>query len=116
MIREIAWTQDVHERLEHPAAADALPFLRREVEAGVSQLWECQDDGRTLYVVTRLDRNPDEWVMCYARGSGAVHFGREFVALADRKGWRMRAHTTNPAVERLTRRLGFQRSEIVMRR
>lgn len=115
MIREIPWSPDVGARLMHHASRECLPFLAREVQAGAAQLWECSDGDDSLTVITRLDSNPTEWVMCYVQGSGLRKFAPQFVELARQRGWPLRAHTTDRRVVRMLRRHGFRLGEFVLR-
>jgi hypothetical protein len=115
-IREVPWTPEITKRLDHAAARACLSWLEREVRGGLSQLWECRAGDQLLHVVTRLDENPREWVICYVRGQGVATFGPHFCRIADAKRWPMRVHTTSRALVRMFRRLGFRESEFVLRR
>lgn len=114
-VREIEWSREVEQALNDPAGRSCLPYLAQEVRAGAAQLWECSDGIDQLHVITRLDRNPTEWVMCYVRGSGVLKFGPHFVAVARAKGWPMRMHTQSATVARLARRIGARMHEYVLR-
>lgn len=115
MIGQVPWTPEVEARMQSPAAGQCLAWLKREVEAGVAKLWHCQDERDEAYMVTRLDRHPDELVVCYFEGSGMRKFGAEVVAAARTRGVPVRAHTTQRAVARLLRPLGFAGAEMVLR-
>ncbi len=115
MIRELQWSQDLAARLMGHASRDCLPFLAHEVQAGVAQVWECVDGDDCLTVITRLDANPTEWVMCYVQGSGVAKFAPRFIAIARQRGWPLRLHTTDVRVLRLVRRFGFRLQEYVAR-
>lgn len=117
MIKQIAWCDEARDGL-----SKALPYplimsiVEQEVRLGVSQLWRCENDLHQAYVVTRMDTNPTEWVIVAFQGTGMQQFGKLFVdAAADRKVT-LRAHVTNPVVERLLRRLGLKRDEVVLRK
>lgn len=86
------------------------------MQAGIAQLWRVSDARDCLYVITRLDSNPLEWVMCYVQGTGAQKFGPLFIDHAARRRWPMRIHTVSPAVVRLCQRMGFAVSETILRR
>lgn len=115
MIRGVAWSATAEARMQTASHA-CLPYLKTEVLKGISQLWHCtDDDGHEAYLITRLDRNPTELVICYFEGSGMRKFGREVMAKANAAGVVVRAHTTNPAIARLARPLGLPIHEYVMR-
>lgn len=108
MIRELPWSEDVTAKLTHLASRECLPLLANEVRAGVSQLFECTDGVDTLHVVTRLDRTPDELVICYVQGSGVRKFIPQFIERARQLGVPVRMHTTDERVLHLCQRvLGF---------
>lgn len=105
----------MHRRLTVPQSADCIEYLAREVRNGVSQLWECSDGVDTLHVITRVDQNPRELVICLAVGSGMAKFAPLFVDAARRRAMPMRMHTASRAMARLCKRLGFVMAEYVMR-
>jgi hypothetical protein len=94
---------------------ECIGLLMREVRAGISQLWECNDGQDTLYVVTRVDQNPRELVICAAVGSGLRKFAPVFLARAREKGLPVRAHVESLVMRRLLRWIGFRTAEFVMR-
>lgn len=108
-------TAETLELLRHPAGANCLPFVIDEIVRGRAQLWKCSDERDTLYVVTRLDHNPTEWVATWCAGTGVRKFGPMFIAVAKSKGWGFRIHVENLARARLFSRLGFQCNEYVLR-
>lgn len=103
----------MHERA--PALLECWALLERELMTGISQLWECTDGVHTLHVVTRVDQNPRELVICLAVGSGLEVFGPMFIARAREKGLSVRAHVESMAAVRLFRRVGFRMAEFVLR-
>jgi hypothetical protein len=115
MIKQIPWSAAAESHMRHEAAGQCIPYLRAEVEAGVAKLWHCKDDVSEAYMVTRFDRNPDELVVCYFEGQGMQKFCGQFVNEAHARGITVRAHTTQPLVARLVRRIGFTQSEFVLR-
>jgi hypothetical protein len=115
MIRRVPWSDEAAAHMRHPAAGDCITYLRAEVESGVARLWHCKDEFSEAYMITRLDRNPDELVLCYFEGTGMQKFCGELVAAAHAQGIPVRAHTTQPLVARLGRRIGFKQSELVLR-
>jgi hypothetical protein len=90
-------------------------IVQAEVERGISKLWRCEDGEYSAWVVTRLDDNPPEWVIVAFEGTGMHRFGRHFVQAAKTQRVTLRAHVTNPVVERLLRPLGLRRSEVILR-
>jgi hypothetical protein len=115
VIRQIAWCEDAANSLARALPGAVRDIVAGEVIAGVSLLWECKDDKHSAYVVTRLDWNPVELVVVAYEGSGMMHFGPHFVGWAKAKGIPCRAHVTSPVVERLLRKLGLKRSEVIVR-
>jgi hypothetical protein len=93
----------------------------KQVRTGVAQLFRIRDARDCLYIVTRVDRDPTEWAICYARGSGVAKFGPLIIGVAKQRGMPLRAHVdaflqpSDPARVRLFRRLGFEISEYVLR-
>jgi len=115
LIRSIQWSSTIDAELDTVAAAELLPWARRQVLEGVAQLWECRDERDRLLVITRLDFDPLEWAIVYCQGSGLEKFGAYFLNVARRKRWPLRMHTTSPATARLCERLGFHIDEYVSR-
>lgn len=115
MITKVPWSAEAESRMDHPAAGNCLTFLRREVEQGIAALWKCEDGKDRAYMVTRLDSNPSELVICYFQGSGLVKFGAEIVAQAHAKKIPVRIHTVRAGIVRMARRLGLVNQEIIMR-
>ena len=101
--------------MRHAAAGKCIEFLREEINRGISELWHFKDDRDEAYVITRIDENPREFVVCYFEGSGMQKFGRLIVGAAHAKGMPVRAHTSQPAVARLLRRIGLSIDEMVLR-
>lgn len=95
--------------------------MRAQVRAGIAQLFRFTNSLDCLYVVTRVDRDPTEWAICYARGTGVATFGPLIIAVARSKGMPLRVHVdaflqaAQPSRVRLFRRLGFSVSEYVLR-
>lgn len=116
LIRETQWTAELEAEIAaYDEARNLLPYLRRDALAGVTQLWNCSDGRSRLLVATRLELELREWVIVWVHGNGLLKFGPRFVELAQRKGWRLRMHTTNAATARLCARLGFRLCEYVSR-
>jgi hypothetical protein len=123
IVEELEWTDDITRVLEHPTSVALLPWMRAQVQSHVAQLFRMRDERDCLYVVTRVDCDPKEWTICYARGSGLAKFGRILVELGRQRGMPLRAHVDaflldfarQSARVRLFRRLGFELSEFVLR-
>jgi hypothetical protein len=101
--------------LWHPAAVNLLGWMRGQVERGIAQLWRVRDADDCLYVITRKERDPTEWTICYVRGTGLVKFGPLFLEVARKQGMPLRMHTESLATARLCGRLGFRVAEYVLR-
>jgi hypothetical protein len=114
-ISQLPWTAQIERELTVPESADCIEYLAREVQSGLSQLWECSDGEDTLRVITRVDQNPRELVICLVVGTGVEKFGPLFIAAARSKGLPMRMHTMSAAMARLCKRLGFVMAEYVLR-
>jgi imidazolonepropionase-like amidohydrolase len=115
MIRAIQWNDEAESHMRHPAAGKCIEYLKREVAQGISKLWHCQDETDEAYMVTRVDSNPTELVVCYFEGSGLIKFGRQIVAAAHARKIPVRIHTVQEPVARLCRRVGLQHRETIMR-
>lgn len=116
MIKLVPWSDEVDAGLKRALPNDLIRnIVAQEVRVGVSQCWRCEEGVHAAYVVTRLDTNPTEWVVVAFEGTGMQRFGQHFVEAAKSRGVTLRAHVTSPVVERLLRRLGLSRSEVVLR-
>lgn len=97
--------------------ADIRAIVGNEVRAGVSRLWLCRDGEHEAYMVTRVDLNPTQLVIVAFEGSGMRAFGPWVIERAHAAGIPVRAHVTDPRVERLLRiGLRFKRSEVILLR
>jgi len=115
MISPVPWTEEAELHMQHPAAGKCIEYLKLEVAQGVSKLWHCRDEEDEAYMITRLDSNPTELVVCYFEGSGLVKFGREVVEAAHARKVPVRIHTVQESVARLCRRIGIWNRETIMR-
>lgn len=116
MIRRVPWSEDVERGLSRALPDPVIrSIVAGEVRAGVSRLWECEEGPHRAYVVTRVDTHPTELVIVAFEGSGMHVFAPHFIGAARAYGVPVRAHVTNPVVERLIRRFGFQREEVILR-
>ena len=85
------------------------------MRTGRSRLWHCVAGKYRAYVVTRVDLNPTQLVIVAFEGSGMAVVGPWFIERAHAQGIPVRAHCTDPRVERLLRmRLKFRRAEVVL--
>lgn len=115
MITRVPWSGEAEIMLAHPAGAECMPYLKREVLAGVAKLWRCEEGKHSAWIITRVDENPRELVICYAVGTGLHCFAAAFIEAARAAGIPMRVHTTSPFVARYVRRFGFAQAEYVLR-
>jgi len=115
VIRQVSWSAQASDRLARALPGAVRELVAREVMSGIALLWECTDQYHSAYVVTRIDPNPTELVIVAYEGSGMMHFGPYFLQWARDRGLPVRAHVTNPLVERLLRRLKLYRSEVILR-
>jgi hypothetical protein len=118
MIRLEKWSDFAERELRRVAGLD-LPDIRREVVAGVSQLWHCHDaDGNSGYVVTRVERRGNclEWVWLACAGKGYHAFVGLFLAAAQAENLPIRVYINRKGMQRVYERLGFKVSETIMRK
>jgi hypothetical protein len=116
MMRTVPWSPEIAQKLSRALGSTlVLELVGEEVRQGISQLWECSSDHHHAYCVTRLERSPVEWCIVAYEGSGMMLFGPLFVEAAKARGIPLRAHVASPVVERLLRRIGLKRSEVVLR-
>lgn len=111
--RPVNWRIEHDDRLRISAGED-LADIRREVEQGVSVLWECQSEGQPqAYVVTRLEGL--EWVIVLGEGRGFFDFMPLFVRHARGRGWRLRTHVQRRGLVRMWNRLGLTLDHYVLK-
>lgn len=118
MIRLEPWSDFAERELRRVAGLD-LPDIRREVVAGVSQLWHCHDaDGHRGYVVTRVELRGTEreWVWLACAGRGYRQFVGMFLEAAQAADLPIRVYINRKGMQRLYERLGFEVSETIMRK
>jgi len=118
MIRLEPWSDFAERELQRIAGLD-LPDIRREVVAGISQLWHCRDaHGNGGYVVTRLERRGDslEWVWLAGAGKGFHQFVGLFLEAAREAALPIRVYIDRKGMRRIYERLGFHVSETIMRK
>jgi hypothetical protein len=115
MIERIPWSREAESAMQNAAGAECLPYLREEVCRGISKLWRCTSGSRVVHLVTRLDHNPTEFVVCYAEGEAMAEHAHAFIAAARKLGAPMRVHTTKRSIARWLRRFGLETQEFVLR-
>jgi len=118
MIRLEPWSDFAERELRRVAGLD-LPDIRREVELGIAQLWHCSDaEGRGGYVVTRVERRGDsrEWVWLACAGKGYHAFVPAFLEAAQANALPIRVYVNRKGMQRLYEHLGFDVSEIILRK
>lgn len=115
MLTRIPWSAEIDAQLTDPAGAACVPYLRAEVQRGVACLYRFEHAGERGYLITRLDTNPTELVLCYAQGRGVAKVLPGLIAGARDAGIPVRVHTSQQAIVRLLRRYGLQLAEMVLR-
>jgi hypothetical protein len=118
MITQSTWSQAAQNELARAIAQEHIGVVKDQVDAGVAKLWHCKDDHDECYIVTRLEPAPKELCFVCAAGTGALKFGKEFIARADELNIPVRCHVSadKKGIMRLWQRLQFNPSEIVLRR
>lgn len=117
-IKQVAWSDAADRGLARALPSSEIrSIVADEVRRGIARLWHCRDGTHEAYAVTRIDLNPTQLVLVAFEGSGMNVFGPWFIARAHAQGIPVRAHVTDPRVERLLRiGLRFRRSEVVLLR
>jgi hypothetical protein len=119
VIARRAWNAEAERDLARSAGRD-MAVIRRQVQADVAMLWECESDRNHAWCVTRLDADEAgaEWVIVLFEGSGLHEFVPLFVEAADSRGLPLRAHLNarRPGLKRMAARYGFEVTELVVRR
>jgi len=119
LVEELEWTDDVDAVLWHPSACRLLDWMRGQCRVGIAQLFRFTDYDDCLYLVTRVDRDPTEWVICWARGTGTAKFGPIVVELGRQRQMPLRVHIDVDQLSRARLRLfgryGFELSEYMLR-
>ncbi len=106
-LARIGWN-DAVERALAPVLFEDLPLIRREVEAGVSELWAVRDHG---LMVTRVEdygvRRELVVIAAVGRGGHEVMPALQAMMRPNRID-RLRVHSHRPAMGRYLRRHGFR--------
>lgn len=112
-IINVPWTDSVDDCLRVAARGD-LAIIKAQVKSGVAQLWRCESDKHTAYVVTRIDPGPELCIVA-GEGSGFMEFVPHFVAVARRSNATIRTHVVRKGLIRLWSRFGLKLEEYVLR-
>lgn len=119
VVRQCAWCVEAEFHLSKALNYWALADTRAQIDAGVAQLWDCNDGEFGGYVVTRIDRTEQprgaELVLVAGAGRGLRHFVPMFIDAARRFQLPVRTHVRRPGLVRMYERLGFKNSETIMR-
>ncbi len=120
VVRLVPWSVEAEFHIAKALNYWALADARAQVDAGIAQLWCCNDGEHGGYVVTRIDRTEQprgvEWVWIACAGKGFAHFAPLFIEAAQQFNLPIRGHVTRPGLIRMYERFGFQYSETIMRR
>ncbi len=117
MIRLVAWSQCAQLYLEKVEGLE-IEDIQREVESGISQLWECSMGVEIRgYVVTRLEQrgNEREWVWLACAGKGFKHYVLFFLTAARTHSLPIRVYVRRPGMRRMYESIGFRVDATVMR-
>ncbi len=110
------WSEMAEQALA-PALGEDLLEIRRQVEAGVAELFHVQGHG---FLVTRIEECaglPPELVLVAGSGQGLDDVVRAFLEIARNNGiGSVRAHSRRPGMARMLGRHGFDEVERVYRR
>ncbi len=110
-MKRIDWNHEAQEGLR-VSAGDDLEFIKSEVERGISELYQCGNDG---FVVTRYESEFNELVLVLGEGE---HFHKWIPVIeefAKRKGAKtIRTHIKREGLKRWYESRGWSQSEIVM--
>ena len=112
-IFRVGWSEQAEKGLAVSAGED-MGFIRREVQAGISILWQCESDSNFGYAVTRFEP-PGEIVFVCGEGSGLREFAPHFVAAAKSKNLTIRTHVKRKGLIRFWASVGLELDEYVLR-
>lgn len=105
----VAWTAGADQGLK-TALGEDLPFIRQEVERGISSLWYIPPG---TWMVTRAEGT--ELVIVALEGRGLEKIMPVLISRAKAQGFTtLRAHTERPGLEKYLKRWGASRREIVL--
>lgn len=117
MIRLVPWSDCARGYLERVEGLE-IDDVQREVEKGISQLWECSMGVEIRgYVVTRLESRGGqrEWVWLACAGRGFKHYVLFFLTSARTQNLPIRVYVRRPGMRRMYESLGFKTDATVMR-
>ncbi len=113
MITRVPW-ENSHDDLLRISAGDDLEIIKRQVQDGIAQLWECRAIKCCGYVVTRIDEGPE---LCIVLGEGVnlMVFAPFFVDYAKRRKMKIRTHVKRRGLIRMWGKFGLELDEYVLR-
>ncbi|NIB44725.1 hypothetical protein HBA55_34415 [Pseudomaricurvus alkylphenolicus] len=116
-LKRAAWSLTAEKGLTVAARGD-LPWIRQEVEKGVSALFECCiGPDRWAWIVLRYEPDQEEMVLVVGEGRGFKHFVPVVEHYARQMGAKtVRTHIQRPGLKRWYESLEWQQAEIVMRK
>jgi len=96
---------------------DALPILKKQVNAGIAQLWEVDTDNGKSWMITRAEYptgEAPELVLCCYEGRDVKLVTKHILDAAIKQGFgSIRYHTHRKGLNRLVIDLGFMPYETV---
>ncbi len=114
IIERQEWTAETAANLKGLCGDDEA-YWRSEVERGNAQLYQVTGEETNVWLVIRFEKSIDETeiVVCFSAGHGMKSALDLLKKLAlDRGIKKARFHATNPAVQRLYCRYGFDSIEV----
>ena len=112
-VEVVPWSINAERGLVVSAGND-MASIKKEVEAGISLLWQVIGDNIGGYVVTRVD--DDELVIVCGEGRGLIeHTAPFFLSLAKRHNLGVRTHVKRKGLIRIWKRYGLALDEYVLR-
>ncbi|MFC3151796.1 hypothetical protein ACFOEK_12220 [Litoribrevibacter euphylliae] len=107
--RQLTWSDAVAQKLAI-AMGDDQALFEREVQAGISHVWELL--GGDLLMICRAEG--DELVVCCLQGKNVTEGGPLIIENARRCGFKsVRFHTKHDKLGELGKTLGFKKVETI---
>ena len=114
MIRVVPWSASAADVLSAVDALD-LSVTQTEVESGVSQLWQFDDNGFAVTKLRRADDGSIEWIWVAGAGTGFMKYAPILLNAARERNITCWVMVHNPAMRRMYQRLGFIDHHFVLR-